>query len=38
MRYLLTKSNSRLGSINFEEILFIEGIENYVDFHFNNKK
>jgi len=36
--YMFAKSNGRLEKINFEEILFIEGMENYVSVYFENKK
>jgi len=36
--YMFAKSNGRLEKINFDEILFIEGMENYAAIHFENKK
>jgi two-component system, LytTR family, response regulator len=36
--YLFVKSNSRLEKIIFSDILFIEGMENYVAIYLENKK
>ena len=36
--YMFAKSNGRLEKINFDEILFIEGMENYAAIHLENKK
>lgn len=36
--YMFAKSNGRLEKINFDELLFIEGMENYVSVYFENKK
>jgi len=36
--YMFAKSNGKLEKINFDEILFIEGMENYVAIYFENKK
>ncbi len=36
--YMFAKSNGKLEKINFDEILFIEGMENYVSIYFENKK
>ena len=36
--YMFAKSNGKLEKINFDEILFIEGMENYAAIHFENKK
>jgi two-component system LytT family response regulator len=36
--YLFVKSNGRLEKITFTDILFIEGMENYVAIHLENKK
>ncbi len=36
--YLFVKANGRLEKIIFEEILFIEGMENYVAVHLTDKK
>jgi len=36
--YIFLKSNGKLEKINFDEILFIEGMENYVAIYTENKK
>jgi two-component system LytT family response regulator len=36
--YMFAKANGRLEKITFDEILFIEGMENYAAIHFENKK
>jgi two-component system LytT family response regulator len=36
--YIFIKVNGKLEKINFDEILFIEGMENYVAIHLSNKK
>jgi len=36
--YIFLKVNGKLEKINFDEILFIEGMENYVAIHLSNKK
>ena len=36
--YLFVKSNGKLEKITFADILFIEGMENYVAIHLENKK
>jgi two-component system, LytTR family, response regulator len=36
--YIFLKSNGKLEKINFDEILFIEGMENYVSVYLENKK
>jgi two-component system, LytTR family, response regulator len=36
--YIFLKSNGKLEKINFDEILFIEGMENYVAVYIENKK
>jgi two-component system, LytTR family, response regulator len=36
--YMFAKANGKLEKINFNEILFIEGMENYAAIHFENKK
>ena len=36
--YIFIKANGRLEKVNFDEILFIEGMENYVSIYFENKK
>ncbi|MDR3694421.1 LytTR family DNA-binding domain-containing protein [Mucilaginibacter sp.] len=36
--YMFAKVNGRLEKINFDEILFIEGMENYAAIHFENRK
>ncbi len=36
--YMFAKSNGKLEKINFDEILFIEGMENYAAVHLINKK
>ena len=36
--YIFIKVNGRLEKINFDDILFIEGMENYVAIHLANKK
>lgn len=36
--YLFVKANGKLEKVIFEEILFIEGMENYVAIHFGDKK
>jgi DNA-binding LytR/AlgR family response regulator len=36
--YLFAKANGKLEKIVFDEILFIEGMENYAAVHFANKK
>jgi two-component system LytT family response regulator len=36
--YMFAKSNGKLEKINFDEILFIEGMENYAAIYFENKK
>ncbi len=36
--YMFAKSNGRLEKINFDEILFIEGMENYAAIYLINKK
>lgn len=36
--YLFVKSNGKLEKITFTDILFIEGMENYVAIHLENKK
>jgi len=36
--YMFAKANGRLEKIIFDEILFIEGMENYAAIHFENKK
>jgi len=36
--YMFAKSNGKLEKINFDEILFIEGMENYAAVHLENKK
>jgi DNA-binding LytR/AlgR family response regulator len=36
--YMFAKSNGKLEKINFDEILFIEGMENYAAIHLDNKK
>ena len=35
--YIFVKSNGKLEKINFDEILFIEGMENYVAIYVDNK-
>src|SRR5258708_28983366 len=36
--YLFLKANGKLEKITFDDILFIEGMENYVAIHLENKK
>jgi len=36
--YMFAKANGKLEKINFDEILFIEGMENYAAVHLENKK
>lgn len=36
--YIFIKVNGKLEKVNFDEILFIEGMENYVAVHLANKK
>jgi DNA-binding LytR/AlgR family response regulator len=36
--YLFLKANGKLEKITFDDILFIEGMENYVTIHLGNKK
>lgn len=36
--YIFIKVNGKLEKVNFDEILFIEGMENYVAIHLANKK
>ncbi|SDS52620.1 two component transcriptional regulator, LytTR family [Mucilaginibacter mallensis] len=36
--YMFAKSNGRLEKINFDEILFIEAMENYASIHLENRK
>lgn len=36
--YMFAKSNGRLEKITFDEILYIEGMENYVAIYLENKK
>ena len=36
--YMFAKSNGKLEKINFDEILYIEGMENYASIYFENKK
>jgi DNA-binding LytR/AlgR family response regulator len=36
--YIFVKVNGKLEKINFDEILFIEGMENYVAIHLSGKK
>jgi len=36
--YIFAKSNGKLEKIIFDEILFIEGMENYAAIHFENRK
>ena len=36
--YLFVKSNGKLEKINFDDVLFIEGMENYVAIYIENKK
>ncbi len=36
--YLFLKTNGKLEKITFDDILFIEGMENYVAIHLENKK
>ena len=36
--YIFAKANGRLEKINFDEILFIEGMENYAAIYLQNKK
>lgn len=36
--YIFIKANGKLEKINFDEILFIEGMENYVAIHLPGKK
>ena len=36
--YMFAKSNGKLEKINFDDILFIEGMENYAAIHLENKK
>ena len=36
--YMFAKANGKLEKINFDEILFIEGMENYAAIYFDNKK
>src|SRR6201985_940811 len=36
--YMFGKANGKLEKINFDEILFIEGMENYAAIHLDNKK
>jgi DNA-binding LytR/AlgR family response regulator len=36
--YIFIKVNGKLEKINFDDILFIEGMENYVAIHLPNKK
>jgi two-component system LytT family response regulator len=36
--YMFTKSNGKLEKISFDEILFVEGMENYVAIHLKDKK
>ncbi len=38
VEYMFAKSNGKLEKINFDEILFIEGMENYAAIYFENKK
>jgi two-component system LytT family response regulator len=36
--YMFAKANGKLEKIDFEEILYIEGMENYAAIHFENRK
>jgi len=36
--YIFVKSNGKLEKINFDEVLFIEAMENYSAIHFENRK
>lgn len=36
--YMFAKSNGKLEKINFDEVLFIEAMENYSAIHFENRK
>jgi len=36
--YMFAKANGKLEKINFDEILFIEGMENYAAIYFEHKK
>jgi len=36
--YMFAKSNGKLEKINFDDVLFIEAMENYCAIHFENKK
>jgi two-component system LytT family response regulator len=36
--YMFAKSNGKLEKLNFDEILFIEGMENYAAIYLENKK
>ncbi|MEO6977188.1 MAG: response regulator transcription factor [Mucilaginibacter sp.] len=36
--YIFVKANGKLEKVNFDEILFIEGMENYVAIHLPGKK
>ncbi|HEY4197399.1 MAG TPA: LytTR family DNA-binding domain-containing protein [Mucilaginibacter sp.] len=36
--YLFVKSNGRLEKIVFDDILYIEGMENYISIHLENRK
>ena len=36
--YMFAKSNGKLEKINFDEILFVEGMENYAAIYLENKK
>ena len=36
--YMFAKSNGKLEKISFDEILFVEGMENYVAIHLKDKK
>lgn len=36
--YMFAKSNGRLEKINFDDILFVEGMENYATIYFENRK
>lgn len=36
--YIFLKANGKLEKITFEDVLFIEGMENYVAIHLENKK
>jgi DNA-binding LytR/AlgR family response regulator len=36
--YIFVKANGKLEKITFADILFVEGMENYVAIHLENKK